>query len=113
MEYIDLNDRLNTIADVVKTIFIENDFGKIEPETLKDEIAFRTGAKERPDQSPGFFQFIEKFIAQQQIKANAKRGTKPPAHDVPPATTHTMSSSNSGSCSDSNLALIALHTFLM
>ena len=75
LEYLDLNKRLDKADEAVKSIFIKNDFGKIEIEDFKEEIAFETGRKIRPNESLSLFPFIESFIAQQQRKANAKRGT--------------------------------------
>ena len=76
MEYINMNKRLEHLAEIVQHIFIDHDFGRIEIEDFKKAIEEKLGKTSKPEiPEVPFFQFIEEFIEQERTKATAKRGT--------------------------------------
>ncbi len=80
-EYASLNDRLYELARIAKEIFQDFQFGEITEQEFKNELDYRTGVRERPeqkdskDQVPTFMEYVELFIQERIQKRNSKRGT--------------------------------------
>lgn len=77
-EYVDLNQRLNSLEKLAIDIFREFDFGNISIADFKKELSYRSGKEERPETKskiPTYFEFIEQFIENRKVQTNAKRGT--------------------------------------
>lgn len=75
-EYAELNDRLSRLAEITKAIWKENDRGNISPADFADELDYRLGRKERPqDTRPTLAEFVAAYLAERKAAANAKQGT--------------------------------------
>lgn len=77
-EYVEVNRLINEINDTVLEIYQETK-GDIDPETMRKEILYRTGQKERPQdapiQIPTLPEFAALFVEERKTAIAGKRGT--------------------------------------
>lgn len=74
-----LNRKLVKFEEHAKNILLEHDYGMgIEIQEFKNELDYRTGRKERPEDAIStttLFNFIKTFIEEEKAKTDGKRGT--------------------------------------
>lgn len=76
-EYLEMNNALSGFREVVQNIFIQNNYGEISFEDLKEKLDYETGKTEHPKllETPTLFSFIEDYISQEQNKVSSNRDT--------------------------------------
>lgn len=76
-EYIELNQRLNALEDLVIAIYKETK-GCITPADFKNELDYRRGVKPRPEdgpKTPPLLQFLDSYLLEKADAKDFKRGT--------------------------------------
>jgi len=78
-EYAELNARLNRLAEIAVSIWKDHDRGNISPADFANELDYRLGRKERPQDTPPpaptLAEFMTAYMTERKTAATAKHGT--------------------------------------
>ena len=74
-EHKELNARLKDFETTTQQIFIEYDYGNINPQDFKLQLDYRTGKQDDPSikKKPTFFEFIQLFIAERKTRSTSNK----------------------------------------